>query len=506
MIFRKKVVFRNKNVHKYHFPLTLGQIFYKIIRYEDILGGAIMKKLLPVITAAMILILSSIAAQAAYNVEIDDDTYVSDEVYFNPRASWDKVKAERINLSEGKAIFYIGRDNEPVRINASVMPINTYDKTVTYTSEDESIATVSEDGTVTPRGKIGDTIIDIRCGKALAKFKVSVVKPCDGVTLSQSAMTLYADKPVTAQLTATVTPSDATIKDVKWSSEDSSIAFVDKDGLVYPCGVGTTDVYAETVDGGYKAKCAVTVTTWEKRKEDIPIVYTDYNISLKEFVDTQMTASPTVFTDNVYSAMRDEVESYANPENLISGYYRYQFIDLSSSNGIDEETLDTYLHGKGVLDGKGKQFKAAAEKNNLSEVYLVIHACLESGNGTSQLASGVIYNDTVVYNLFGIGAIDSAPLEGGAEYAYANGWTSIDKAIEGGAKWISENYINNKSYKQNTLYKMRWNPDKPAVHQYATDIAWASKQARDMSSMFEAFPTAEYHFEIPVFKGQKLIK
>lgn len=459
-----------------------------------------MKRLLAVLTAVMIF---GINALGAYTVEIDDDTYVSDKVYLNPYPSWEKVKAERINLEEGKVIFYAGKDNKPFKINAAVMPINTYDKTLTYKSGDTSIATVDENGVVTPQGKKGDTIIDIRCGKALAKFKVRVVTAVEGVSMSQSSMTLYADKPVTAQLEAVIAPADATIRDVRWYSEDESIAFVDKEGLVYPCGVGTTDIYVETEDGGFKAKCTVTVTTWEKRKESIPIVYTDYDMTIDEFIDEQMTASPTIFTNGIYPAQRENVEQYANPKNLAVGYEKYQFMDLGSSNGIDAVTLDSYLSGKGVLDGQGSTFKSAADANGLSEIYLVIHACLESGNGTSELASGIEYNGKTVYNLFGIGAVDASPVEGGAKYAYEHGWTSVESAIEGGAEWISENYINNPKYRQNTLYKMRWNPDQPAVHQYATDVSWASKQAKDMSSMFEAFPTAEYHFEIPTFAGQE---
>ena len=48
---------------------------------------------------------------------------------------------------------------------------------------------------------------------------------------------------------------------------------------------------------------------------------------------------------------------------------------------------------------------------------------------------------------------------------------------------------------------MRWNPESPANHQYATDIEWPSKQAEDMAAMFEAFPSASYRYEIPVYKG-----
>ena len=157
------------------------------------------------------------SAQGAYKVEIDDDTYVSDEVYFAPVSTWDEVKAQRINLKQGKVLFYAGKENEPYKIAAEVMPLNTTNKKITYKSEDITIAAVDENGVVTPTDKIGDTFIDIRCGNALSKLKVSVVKGVEGVAMSQSEMTLYADKPITAKLTAMVSPTDATIQKVRWT-------------------------------------------------------------------------------------------------------------------------------------------------------------------------------------------------------------------------------------------------------------------------------------------------
>lgn len=460
-----------------------------------------MKKIPIFIISAILLMTSSVLG--AYKVETDDDEYVSDTVFFAPVSTWDDVDAQIINLKKGRMIFYAGRENEPQKIETAVMPINATNKKLTYKSEDISIAEVDGNGYVTPTDKIGNTVIDIQCGKALSKMKVSVVRGVEGVAMSQSAMTLYADKPITARLEALVAPADATIRDVEWYSDDESIAFVDDEGLVSPCGVGTTDIYARTLDGGYITKCTVTVTTWSKRIEDIPVTYTDYDMTIDEMVEAQMQANPTIFTNEVIPADKDGVEENVNPENLVSGYDKYQFIDLGASNKVDSDTLNSYLRGKGVLSGRGSEFKSAADSNNISEVYLVIHACLETGNGTSRLAEGVEYNGVTVYNMFGIGAVDVSPISEGAKYAYEQGWTSIEKAIEGGAEWISENYINNSKYKQNTLYKMRWNPDKPAVHQYATDIEWASKQAKSMSSMFEAFPMAKYRFEIPVYNGQE---
>ena len=86
--------------------------------------------------------------------------------------------------------------------------------------------------------------------------------------------------------------------------------------------------------------------------------------------------------------------------------------------------------------------------------------------------------------MFGIGAADSAPLRLGAIRAYNEGWFSPREAVIGGAKFIAERYIHNQ-YNQNTLYKMRWNPANPGYTQYATDIAWATKQVSTIKNMYD---------------------
>jgi type VI secretion system secreted protein VgrG len=101
--------------------------------------------------------------------------------------------------------------------------------------------------------------------------------------------------------------------------------------------------------------------------------------------------------------------------------------------------------------------------------------------------------------MFGIHAYDSDPVRQGAQFAYEMGWTTPEKAIEGGAKWISEQYINNPNYKQNTLYKMRWNPQSPGTHQYATDISWAVSQTQAIKAMYDNFENAQLKFDIPSY-------
>lgn len=105
-----------------------------------------------------------------------------------------------------------------------------------------------------------------------------------------------------------------------------------------------------------------------------------------------------------------------------------------------------------------------------------------------------------VYNMFGIGATDSNPNQYGSERAYRERWFSPDKAIAGGAKFASGSYVNHSSYRQDTLYKMRWNPNSPATHQYATDIGWAAKQVSGIKKLYDLIDNYTLTFEIPRYK------
>lgn len=166
-----------------------------------------------------------------------------------------------------------------------------------------------------------------------------------------------------------------------------------------------------------------------------------------------------------------------------------QFLVLSGSSGISVRDLNLELQGAGILSGQGSTFQKASKAANVNELYLISHAILETGYGSSKLATGILVEEVdgkpvkprIVYNMFGIGAADSAPERLGSEKAYEEGWFSPEEAIIGGAKWISNSYINNATYKQDTLYKMRWNPSSPGTHQYATDVAWATKQTNSLN-------------------------
>jgi len=214
--------------------------------------------------------------------------------------------------------------------------------------------------------------------------------------------------------------------------------------------------------------------------------------------NTWVNASPT------------DIKYYMDPSNFEKDdKQKLQFLLLSSSANLNsQEVNDKILKNKGILSGKGSSFNKAGESYGINEIYLISHALLETGNGTSNLATGIKVSSVdgkavtpkIVYNMYGIGAVDSSPLKSGSEYAYKMGWDTPDKAIIGGAEFIGKNYINNATYKQNTLYKMRWNPSKPGIHQYATDIGWASKQVNSMYNLYNMLTSYRMDLEIPRYR------
>ncbi len=86
------------------------------------------------------------------------------------------------------------------------------------------------------------------------KLQAILVK---GITLNKTTLELSMDG--SARITATVTPSDAYMKDVKWSTSDKMVATVTTDGVVKAVGGGRAVITATTKDGGYTATCTVTV-------------------------------------------------------------------------------------------------------------------------------------------------------------------------------------------------------------------------------------------------------
>ena len=146
------------------------------------------------------------------------------------------------------------------KLTATVEPANATNQTVTWSSNNEQVATVA-DGTVTAV-KAGKATITVTTadGSKTAACEVTVnapTKPVTNVTLNKSAMTLEVNG--SEKLTATVEPSNATNQNVTWESSNNEVATVGQDGTVTAVKAGTATITVTTADGNKTAECKVTV-------------------------------------------------------------------------------------------------------------------------------------------------------------------------------------------------------------------------------------------------------
>jgi len=147
----------------------------------------------------------------------------------------------------------INRGNT-LKLNYSVQPTGaTLQGQVTWESDDSSVATVDNTGTVTAIAE-GAAKITVSLEGFSAHCYISVVVPVSYISLNKN--TLRLNKGESETLMATIDPSDATDKTVTWSSSNTNVATVNK-GKVQAVGAGTAVITAKA--GDCTATCAVTV-------------------------------------------------------------------------------------------------------------------------------------------------------------------------------------------------------------------------------------------------------
>ena len=160
------------------------------------------------------------------------------------------VLAESVTIS-GASSGLVGAE---IRLTAAVLPENTTDKTVVWSSSDEEIATVNQIGKVSLL-KVGEVVIKAQVGSLEATHEITV-NPIlvDSVIIQGDAIGLVGAQ---IQLTAVVLPENAADKTVTWSSSDTTVASVDQSGKVNLLKVGVVTIKAQA--GTKEATHVITV-------------------------------------------------------------------------------------------------------------------------------------------------------------------------------------------------------------------------------------------------------
>ena len=182
-----------------------------------------------------------------------------------------KVDATGISLNRETINFTaVG---QTATLTATVLPNNATDKTVTWISNNTSVATVDANGKVTAVAN-GTATITARTNdgsnlSASCSITVNIPILATGISLNNTSLTFTAISQ-TATLTATVLPNNATNKNVTWSSSNIDAVTVNGNGVVTAVAYGTATITAKTTDGtNLSVACEVTVDI------PIPVITTD---------------------------------------------------------------------------------------------------------------------------------------------------------------------------------------------------------------------------------------
>lgn len=148
--------------------------------------------------------------------------------------------------------------NQTRQLQVKITPSDTTNKNVQWTSSNNSVATVDSNGVVTSKNS-GSTIITATTHNELkTEFFIEVETPVTNITLNSNEINLNPGG--TFKLDATVNPSNASNKNIKWISANESIATVDQSGNVTADVAGTTYISAVSADGKVVATCTVNVS------------------------------------------------------------------------------------------------------------------------------------------------------------------------------------------------------------------------------------------------------
>lgn len=240
-------------------------------------------------------------------------------------------------------------EGEDETLVALVLPVNATNKNVTWTSSNLDVATVESNGKVTAVAE-GTTIISVTTedGGKIAECIVNITKQevipdpdpdpdpinVTSIELNKSTLSLKVGEDET--LVANILPTDATNKNVTWTSSNSNVATVNSNGKVTAVAEGTALITAFTEDQGLTDTCSVTIT--EDSEEPTPTP-TKYKIEGKAWFDENKNGkkdSNEVLLGNIkVSLVNVATQDFVkNPDNSrkfvttgLNGYYVFNDLD-----------------------------------------------------------------------------------------------------------------------------------------------------------------------------------
>ena len=283
---------------------------------------------------------------------------IAGDVYASVRVT---VTQGVTNLSLNRNRLSLDVPNSETLI-ATVYPTDASNKTLSWSSSDETVATVDANGTVTAVGNGTATITATTTdGTNISRTCTVTVTdpnniPVTGLTLNHTDLSREALDEF--QLQATVSPENAANKNILWSSSDESVATVDANGKVRTLSKGVATITATAADGyGATATCTVRVTNngiivseLEQFQSSHP--YTPNCTDFWLYTDKNASALRLTFAeDTCFEDECDFLDIFDGSGNLIGSFSGIELAGQTIT--ITDSTVKVQLRTDGALNDWG---------------------------------------------------------------------------------------------------------------------------------------------------------
>ncbi|MBR0426906.1 MAG: Ig-like domain-containing protein [Clostridia bacterium] len=240
------------------------------------------------------------------------------------------IEVTGISLDKTSITMDVGKVNKLV---ATINPANATNKVVTWSSSDTKVATVDALGNIEGKNE-GITIITAKSSNGkMATCKVEVkssIIAVTGILLDKTALSLT--KGDTANLVATINPTNATNTNITWSSSNDNIVSV-SNGNITAKNEGTATITA-TSSNGKTATCKIEVKNSEVSVTSISLNNTTLSLTKGDTATLVATINPTNATNKniTWSSSNDNIVSVSNG-NITAKNEGTATITATSSNG-----------------------------------------------------------------------------------------------------------------------------------------------------------------------------
>lgn len=219
------------------------------------------------------------------------------------------IAVKGIKLNKSSVNLSVGSSEQLIK---TITPSNATNQKITWSSSNTSVATV-ENGKIIAK-KEGSAIITASISGYNATCKVTVTNTISlkKITINKSSTTLKENE--SEKLSITYTPTNATIKNVTWTSSDTNVVRVDSTGKITGIQPGSATITAKSSDGGYTSTCKVIVEAQSKNVTSVTLNKKELNMQTGQTENLKVTINPS-YAENKNVTWSSSDERIAKVEN-----------------------------------------------------------------------------------------------------------------------------------------------------------------------------------------------